>query len=186
MTLKKHNNTTSMSRPQFDGDGYDPEGYSSVGYDRAGFWRNGWHMFTQVNKVTGRLYDEKGFDSRRRHEATGTRFDADGVPWWAWRTADGVVHGLTFVDDDGFNEFGFTPTGINRETKTYFDRDGFDSERVDIDGYDRRGFFADLASDRFGAHKETGTAWNSEGFNWLGVNDQGFDTAGRWWDEDDF
>ena len=65
----------------------------------------------------------------------------------------------------------FGANGINSETGTRFDREGYDIDGYDEDGVDREGF----DRDGFGTDDRDRAGYDREGFNRQGINKDGFD-----------
>lgn len=88
--------------------------------------------------------------------------------------------GLVQNEDDSnviYDSRGFNSKGINKDTRTYFDKEGFDKNGYNFrgynrDGYNREGFNID-GWNRNGINRETGTNYNKEGFDKNGYNKDG-------------
>ena len=99
-------------------------------------------------------------------------YDKDGYDGYGW-SRDGINKKTrTMFDKDGFDINGFdkdgwTRGGINKITGTEFDKDGFDKNGFDKDGYNRLGWT------RGGINKITGTEFDKNGFDKYGLDKSG-------------
>lgn len=133
---------------QYNKYGHDAYGYNQDGYDEYGFNKEG------INEYTGTKYDLDGFDRERfnargfsaitrKHRITGTVYDEKGF------NIDGLWHGKNVYSlETGYDVNGFNSEGIHEETQTKFNPDGYDRDGYNQNGYDRNGY------DRLGINSE--------------------------------
>lgn len=121
-------------------------------------------------------YDENGNPTVTYYDKDGNvltnkpnSFNTDGTLTDAEKKKLGVPENPTQeeIDDLGYDPSKWDENGINRETGTPYDSEGYDVNGYDANGYNREGFDAN------GIHKDTGTEFGPDGYNQDGFNEQG-------------
>lgn len=166
--------TSRINRRGFDIDGHNH--FTDGDLDLWGF------NFDGINSKTGNKYDEYGFDANgwyydrtpREHD-WNSRFktDHDGVDRRGFRDDSDInIRTGTLYDKNGFDKEGYNEDGFDIYG---YDRDGFGRDGIDQEGFGRDGFNAD-GIDRDGFDRD---GFNMDGVDREGYNKEGLDKDGN-------
>ena len=151
----------SLSKGQYNAEGYDRMGYDRNGYDKEGYDRSGYNKegFYKLTGLNREGYDKDGYD-KNGYNKSG--YDRDGFSKLGYNK-DGY-------DRFGFNQYGIDKDGYNKKGyKNGYNRDGFDAEGYDHTGYNRLGYNKD---------GYTVNGFDQNGFNRQGYDKEGYDKEG--------
>lgn len=193
----------SLSKGQYNAEGYDRMGYDRNGYDKEGYDRSGYNKdgFYKLTGLNREGYDKDGYDKNGFDKEGYNRsgYDKDGFDRNGYNRNG---YNRSGYDKNGFNASGYDKKGYNKDgvnskgyNKQGYDEFGYNTKGVDRNGYDIFGFDKNGISalgvsrrefDKYGFHKLTGfdafgfnrDGFDIDGYNPVGYNKNGFDKRG--------